>query len=171
MKSALIASSYFLFLFFLLKISWLTFQHSVSHQNSPRHELHISFSCCCFCFASLSLYFRLNWQQLLSLPLLNLPLFFISLLLPPLLSGFSACSASLFRLPRQSVYLFSFSCSVLSMLCIALPSGKKPLPALTATPTRQTHPRTMYPSIPPPILPLSYCVLLKVFFAFFFLVS
>lgn len=149
MKSALIATSFFFFCFFGKDfLAHFLSHHSVSHQNSPRHELHISFSCCCccFCFVSLSLYFRLNWQQLLSLLLLTLT-FFFSLLLPPTLSGFSA---SLFRLPRQSVYLFSFSCSVLSMLCIALPSGKKPLPALTATPTRQTHPHVPCTPAPAP---------------------
>lgn len=79
--------------------------------------------------------------------------------LPPFfLSSFFALSLSFFgfRLARQSVYLFSFSCSALSMLCIALPSGKKPLPTLTATPTRRPR-------------PLPECILFKIFPATFFL--
>lgn len=150
MKSALIASSYFLFLFFLLKISWLTFQHSVSHQNSPRHELHISFSCCCFCFASLSLYFRLNWQQLLSLPLLNL--LFFSFLCSCLLCSLASLPALLLSsVCPGKVFIYSHSVALFYPCCASLCQVEK---SHFRHLQRHLHGRPIHVPCTPPSLPL-----------------
>lgn len=176
MKSALIATSFFFFCFFGKDfLAHFLSHHSVSHQNSPRHELHISFSCCCccFCFVSLSLYFRLNWQQLLSLLLLTLT-FFFSLLLPPTLSGFSA-SLLLFSVCPGKVFIYSHSVALFYPCCASLCQVEKShfrhlQRHLHGRPIPTYHVPLPHP-LPHPLLPLSYCVLLKVFFAFFFLVS